>query len=465
MKLRGCPYDHHIMRVLLLTDIPPCSNLTAGLVLEQLCRFMPRGSLVCFTVLNPHLSVRVSSDLEWIPVAYARKPWEVAIRWPQSSSLGSVSAWIVEEYHSRISTRNLLKKAEIFARTCGIDAIWAVLEGQTMVRMALPLAERLGVPLFTQVFDPLSWWLRAHGTDAHHSRAALVQFNRTLQASEACATASKAMAEAYSTLYGTRCVPVISSHDATIAARPSHALSSGSEVTIAMAGQFYAADEWNSLIRGLEVANWMIAGRKVRLRVLGAHKPDYGSDLPQIEFLGWKSQPEAVQILSQADILYCPYPFDAEMEEVSRLSFPSKLVLYLASGRPILFHGPTWSSPGRYMAEVRAGAICGALVSTAVYDELQRLVIDPIHYKEAALNAHAAFRRDFTLERMEESFFEFLGRTRESLANASRKPISFDIPSEMASPPLPPKRFSDLIKMTRSIGSTLHRRIKSIHSA
>jgi glycosyltransferase involved in cell wall biosynthesis len=440
------------MRFLLLTDIPPCSNLTAGLVLEQLCRFMPSGSIVCFTVFNPHLTARISPDLQHLPIAFARKPSELRARWARSSPLGMIGAWLVEEYHALVDTRRLLDKAEVFARHCGVNAIWAILEGQTLVRMALPLAKRLNVPLFTQVFDPLPWWMKAHGIDTWHTRSVLAQFDRTIRASEACATASRSMADAYFNRYGARCVPLIASHPATLAAPPGRALNHQGELTIAMAGQFYAAEEWNNLVRSVEAANWTVVGRKVRIQILGAHKPDYGSDLPQIDFLGWKSQQEAVEILSQADILYCPYPFSADMEEVARLSFPSKLVLYLLSGRPVLFHGPSWSSPGQYMEEVRAGVICGELNGNSVYGALERLVGDSEFYAEAAANAHAAFLRDFTLGRMQESLYHFLGTTREHLIASNRKALSVVIPPALSKPPSPPKHLISLKAVYRNPG-------------
>src|SRR6266446_1772314 len=67
-----------LMKILLLTDIPPCKNFTAGLVLDQLVRFLPPGSVACFAVVNPEVNARLSVDLNWIPVEYVKKPREKA---------------------------------------------------------------------------------------------------------------------------------------------------------------------------------------------------------------------------------------------------------------------------------------------------------------------------------------------------------------------------------------------------
>jgi glycosyltransferase involved in cell wall biosynthesis len=411
-----------VKRLLLLTDIPPCTNLTAGLVLDQLCQFLSPSSIACFVVLNPHLQPVVSEVARKIAIEVAAKPNELGMQRQKIPYLRAPLAWAIEGVHRWYDVPKILRKAESFARAQQVDAIWATLQGQTMIRMALPLAKRLRVPLYTQVWDPPSWWLTAHGVGRSHARATLRQFETTLRACSACATASEAMANEYAERYEIRCVPVIASHDEGVMAQPSSSLSIPGEVTIAMAGQFYAEQEWCNLIETLRSKQWQVDCRKVRIQILGRDQPLTGLGLPQVEFLGWKSQREAIEILSRADILYCPYPFAGEMEEVSRLSFPSKLVLYLACGRPVLFHGPGWSSPGRYLAARGAGVLCTELSPSSIYDALWKLVADPVLYQSVILNGRAAFLQDFTLKTMRNSFAEFLGLSGESLNQLLPRP-------------------------------------------
>jgi hypothetical protein len=107
------------------------------------------------------------------------------------------------------------------------------------------------------------------------------------------------------------------------------------------------------------------------------------------------------------------------MEEVARLSFPSKLLLYFAAGRPVAFQGPASSSPARYLAERRAGVICTEPTPAAIYNELERLAISPTLYAQTVHNARAAFLRDFTLERMRVQFFTALGITPKALGQSA----------------------------------------------
>ena len=397
------------MKILLLTDIPPCRNFTAGLVLAQLCRFLPRGSLACFTILNPHVKPEFWPDLDWIPIEIVQKPSEFGFYHPFGQPWGFVTALPTENYRRLVLGARLHSQAASFARTQNCDMIWAVLQSQTVVHVARKLAKSLRLPLVTHVWDPLSWWLRAHNVDWWNARIALRHFDETMRRSTSCIAASWAMAELYEKKYGVRSVPVIASHPASAAASPPPQLRNEREFVIGLAGQFYAMVEWENLLAAMNYAGWQIGGRSVRLKVLGGHKPSVA--VPEkTDYVGWKSQEEAIQFLAEeTDALYCPYPFDLDMEDVARVSFPSKLPLYFAAGRPVVFHGPAYSSPARYLGKRGAGLLCTELTPAAIYNEFERLAISPALYAQTVQNGRAAFERDFTLERMRKLFFRALG--------------------------------------------------------
>jgi glycosyltransferase involved in cell wall biosynthesis len=131
----------------------------------------------------------------------------------------------------------------------------------------------------------------------------------------------------------------------------------------------------------------------------------------RIEFLGWHSQVETIELLSEADILYCPYWFDPVFVTEARLCFPSKLITYLAAGRPVLFHGPSYASPARFLKEHNAALFCHSLVPSEVAAALQLLVLDKDLYRQTADNGRKAFEEHLTLAAAKKSFFEFLGKS------------------------------------------------------
>lgn len=399
------------MKILLLSDIPPCDNLTAGLVLSAMVRFLPRGSVCCFVVANPTLDIRMTPEFANIPTRFHAKPNENWSWLPQRRlvrKLSSAISFTGEMLTEKRTVRSLIEKAITFGCEQKVDRVWAVLQGQTTIRMAKAVADGLGVPLHTHVWDPFSWWAKANCLDGMTTRHVQHLFDDAIRNSVSVATASEPMAEHYRQRFHVTAKPVISSHSKNMAQTPEIQSGVGSPLLIGMAGQFYAASEWLELLKALEKANWTIGGRPVRVVVMGPQRPP-GEPKSHVAFLGWKSQPDAAFILSLCDILYCPYPFDPSMKEVSQFSFPSKLVLYLAAGRPIVFHGPEYASPARYIKTKKCGLVADRLVATAIFNEIERLTFDPAAYAEMAANAQAAFRDDFTLESMERSFHAFIG--------------------------------------------------------
>jgi glycosyltransferase involved in cell wall biosynthesis len=399
------------MKTLLLTDIPPSSNLTAGIVTAQMCRSVDANELAIFCVLNPHLKPEAYPDLAGIPTKTVRKPNEHNRRSRKYFPLDLARAFASETVKRRRAIPPLVQEAIQFGREHGVTSLWVILQGQTMVRMASEVAKGLNVPLRVQVWDPLIWWLRAHGVDPLNRKMDLDIFDDTLRQAKSCAAASWAMAREYEKNYQTESHVVIASLAESLARTPAPALRTSDEVVIGMAGQFYAEQEWYDLLQAINLSDWQIGGRKIVIRVAGHEPPRaYTSQAAKIEFLGWRSQPELIDILSQTcDIMYCPYPFARNMEEVARLSFPSKIPTYLAAGRPILFHGPNYSSPAHYLRDREAGLICQTSEPAALNSALIQLVEDTNLYAQLAVAGQAAFQRDFSLKSLRKNVRNFLG--------------------------------------------------------
>ena len=394
------------MKILLLTDIPPCKDYTAGIVQDQLCRFLPEGSVVCFAVVNRTIPAKLSADLK-IPIEYCKKPVERAFRL-LPTRLGEVIAKWVENWREKQIVNTILPKVVAFGKKHQVDRVWCILQGQTMVRLAQPVAESLGVPLHTQVWDPLAWWLRANKIDAVTSAKLLEKFDAVIKASKSCATASWAMSKEYTEKYGVPNIPVISSLPSESAILPASAPNQSDEFVIGLAGQIYATVEWNALILAIEKFNWEIDGKKIKFRILSRGLPSGIISPKYVEYLGWMTQKEAIENLSRVDILYLPYWFSPEFCEEARLSFPSKLITYLAAGRPILFHGPSYASPGRYLDENNAGVCCHSLEPEHIFEKINLLATNTDIYQQMAFNGAVIFNRDFTHKKMMENFYEFI---------------------------------------------------------
>lgn len=395
------------MKTLLLTDIPPCRNLTAGLVTAQMCRALQPGELAAFVILNGELYPEPDPDLAWIPTVFFIKPNE---RGQTQLGKSELAAFVEETKTRLLKTSRLIEQAISFGLEQGVDQVWAILQGQTMVRVSRRVSRGLNVPLKTHIWDPLSWWHRAWGVDRVNRFLDNRELALTLRRSVVVASASPAMSRQIKSQFGTDSFPIIASVDEAVSHQPAVGFLRSDEFVIGMAGQFYAIEAWEALCDALQAHDWRIAGRKVFLRVMGGAAPP--NEIPQqhLRYHGWLDQTEVIRVLArECDVLYCPYSFSKEMEEVSRLSFPSKIVIYLAAGRPIFFHGPAYSSPYSYLADNNAGTLCSDLGHADIQLALTRLALSPGLYSDLALAGRRAFLRDLTVDRQKELVHRFLG--------------------------------------------------------
>jgi hypothetical protein len=396
------------MKALLLTSVPPCAHYTAGIVLRELICLAPANSVVNVTVVNPQLGDAVIDPNLEIPHLRLHRPLEhgIAYRRYMGKLIPKLSR--LRELKRNSLLPELIQRTVNFARSQRVDRVWAHLETPYPIRMALPVAEELGVPLYTMVFDPPSWYLRSFLVDPVTFAEVIQSFDAAINSSQCCAVASEPMAQEYLKKYKTKIQVLLHCFDTTLAQPPLDKLPERDIFIIGMAGQIYAMDAWVALLGLLDAVKWRIKGRKVIIRYLGRYIA-LGANTPRhVEYLGWHGQAEAVRLLSECDLLYCPYPFNPAEEEVSRLSFPSKVPGYLAAGRPTLFHGPEYSSPAYFFRKTNSGLICTSLVKSVLYNEIERLFLEPELYGLLCDNAVNALKDHFSLEIMQHNFENFM---------------------------------------------------------
>lgn len=398
-----------LSKVLLLTDIPPCKNLTSGLVLDQLCRFLPRGHIACFAVVNPDINVSVASDLDWMPLHFHRKPRENWNFLPKRMKyMNKFISYIMGLYNELIIANQITCEVVSFAAKIKPDVLWCVVQGQTEVNLARKVADALNIPLLLHIWDPLYLWMDINVPDNLTKNRIIKKFENTLRCCNGFFAASWAMAEKYSNDYGVRAVSFLPSLDKKLAKVPATAISDSTDFIIGSAGKMYPVEVWNALFEALNSVDWKIENRNIKIRLLAQDAPLSSQGKMNVEFLGWRSQEEVIQLLSETDMLYCPYWFDPYYEIVTKLSFPGKLTTFLATGKPVMFHGPLNASPACFLRDNNAGLLCHSMVSSEIIATITQLIHDQIMYKQLSSNGRNAFDRYLTLNTLRKSFAEFL---------------------------------------------------------
>jgi glycosyltransferase involved in cell wall biosynthesis len=405
-QIWGRPRIEALNRVLFVSDIPPCTNYSGGILIKEMMESIDCLVGNAFILLNRELSPKVPLVMqERLSMRVEAKPLERYVVGAECNE-----DWIREKETQNLAEieRDTLPRLLKFAESSGCSAFWVLLEGQSMIRLAHALLGATQHAVHVQVTDPPKWWLREHSVDPESTREILGKFDGVLRRARSLAAASWSMMDAYQGRYGVTAVPVVGSLPASMA-RPPAQCANASTLKIGFAGQIYAPEEWESLQDAIDALQWQVNGVEIEIHVHASQIPKVRRDFAdRIQVHGWLDTEPLIEKLSTYDILYCPYWFDEIHREDAELCFPSKIATYLAAGRPILFHGPAYSSPSRFLEKWEAAFICNDPHPSALAATLRCVFSDHALYARISRQGRHAFDHNLTQEHMAASVCRFL---------------------------------------------------------
>jgi len=312
-------------------------------------------------------------------------------------------------YIRNIRVPALKAKVVEFARRHGVELVWAVLNGPTLIYLARRVAAGLGVPLVATVWDPPERFALDLQIDPASRRIMLRDFANTLRTAVRSSVISEEMRHEYKYRYGIESVVLRHGVHPGLRRFAGKEPNGESPFMIGFAGNSYATHEWQALLSALSSTNWCLDGRDVTVRVLGGSVHLQAQGRMRIEYLGWRSLEETVELISEVDVAYLPYWFDQSHRLSVRLCFPTKLATYLAAGRPVLYHGPEDSSPAQFLRRFPAGLCCHSLEESQIIESLRRLATDRELYTLAVQAGQMALDEELDLRVFLRRFAALIG--------------------------------------------------------
>ncbi len=391
-------------RILLLTDVPLCKNYTGGLMTAKLARFLleEKKDLCCFCVMSKELSPDIDiSVLNDIDCEFREKPKE-----------NFTNSRLFDKKIKKLR-KDLIK----YIRRKKITKVWGIAQGEVMVDL-LDTVRKIGIDYVVQVWDPIEWWMKENNFDKERQERVLEKFGLVLKNTSYCMTSSFAMSRQYHAMYGgVKCVEVISpinKSDVCI----DNFKKNKSNFIISISGQIYSKEETEKFLLALQSMGWKYKGKDIVFRYYGTWSDDYidikkfnrGKD--HIQIMGFLPQRELLKDLSHSDLLYCPYFFSKEncFKKVAVMSFPSKLVTYMAVGVPILVHAPVYASPFKYIDKINGGFLESTLDINHIIKKIKSVIdSDSSYRKKMVSNSKNAFIRSFTSDSVKKVFLKALG--------------------------------------------------------
>ncbi len=389
-------------RLYMLSATSPGCRSIGGIFLRDLIAWYPRDCIAA-GVIGPLCGTSANVDcLPWLDklVLPSDAPKYIGREGSLMARLTRRLAWM------RARTRTAVEASAAIvahARSFAPDRLVAVLEHPLMYDIALRVSGEMRLPTSLIVEDPPEYLLRttgADGTTQHRLRQALRQLAAV---SERVGAASPRMAQVFRECYGIDALWLVHGHERDRWLALHEMPREDGELTIAFAGSMYATDAWDAFLAALSRCDWTVSGRRVCLRLIGGAAPGPIKGAAHYDVYGWRSQSETLALIGRSDIGYVPYWLAPEHEDVTSLSFPSKLSTYVAGGIPVFFHGPEGSGPAEFVRETGIGVSCGSSEPSVVVAMLEQLV-EPERYcsavqsiprvREESLGAHV-FRRRF----------------------------------------------------------------------
>jgi hypothetical protein len=142
------------------------------------------------------------------------------------------------------------------------------------------------------------------------------------------------------------------------------------------------------------------------LRIRSSCHPQFGEHTNvRVEYYPFADEATVAEDMERADIMYLPLPFGDNGGAFADLSLSTKMVSYLATGRPILYHGPPASAAGRLLARSNAAFCATTLGSLSLVSMIQTILSDPSHTQQVAASALQLAKTQFDLSRIRARFW------------------------------------------------------------
>lgn len=273
-----------------------------------------------------------------------------------------------------------------FVKSEAPEQIWAILNGTAVIDILHHLLPDIRCNLLPQIWDDPSHLAIRRNLDPLSRRRTAKRFQAILHRAKRTAVIGEEMAAAYNSVC--KGEYVIVRHGSSN--RPANCRTDvpcPGEFRIGLSGSMYCPSAWKSLQKSLDLLGWQIDGRQVVLEVVGGKIEFTSRAKAACRFWGWRPQEEAMRMMAECDLLYLPQAFENHEQLLTRLSFPTKLSTYAASGRPVFIHTPEYGSLTRFCRQHEMGVLCHSLEPALIAAALQQFENPQFRAEQAASTA------------------------------------------------------------------------------
>ena len=315
------------------------------------------------------------SPLPWHSVCCSpRRPRH----WPNESHIPSRPSWgkleasrLARFPHMTASAfaGRFRRRLKSFALKSRATAVHTVPHSGLDFTHAQAVARDLGLPFFVSLHDDIVYTTARELRDnaCHEAMSA------AWREAEARFVISEALGEEYSRRYGAKPYKVVTDGLETL---PSVRRTTQEGFRIYFMGLFHIAYEENlrALLEALLLLESKSPGLESKVTCRCEYiRPHVWKDAKQVEVLPFAGEDQIAEDLTDADLLYLPMPFGRDHENFTRFSVSTKMVTYVGSGLPIVYHGPASSAAYSILHRDNAAIFLTTLDPREIADSLAKL--------------------------------------------------------------------------------------------
>ena len=233
------------------------------------------------------------------------------------------------------------RRLRAFCQRANACAIHTVPHSGLDFAHAHAIARELSLPFFISVHDDLAYTAGHEEIREVHEAA----MRSAWLDADARFVISEALGREYSRRYGERFYEVVT--DGLSKLNSARQNSRSGALRIYFMGLFHLGYESNlrALLEALRIFERRNPGITATVTCRCEYiRPHVWKDIKHVNVLPFANEAQIERDMEEADFLYMPMPFGQEHENFTRYSLSTKMVTYVGSGLPILYHGPTTSA-------------------------------------------------------------------------------------------------------------------------
>jgi hypothetical protein len=280
----------------------------------------------------------------------------------------------------------------------GIRAVHLVHQSYDVVPIIATL-DNLRMPLLLTIHDDFEHTLLGHPCMPEIRNAMRVAWNTAKE----IFVITKEIGDEYSRRFGARQFEIVTDGLAETAKRPRPTPVGSLRLYFMGLFHYNYGDNLRAVLEALKIIrtdhpDWAISVTCRCGMIPVALKAD---DVP-VKVLPFASEKEVEEDMLSADLLYQPLQFQPDAANFGRFSLSTKMITYLGSGLPILYHGPEESAANRLLTRHNAAIICTSLNP----EQTAKQLLAAISNREIiASNALMLARSQFMLSDQQQRFW------------------------------------------------------------